>query len=38
MPDRPFVVGIQCHPEELARRERWAARLFEGLVAAASHL
>jgi len=36
MPDRRFVVGIQCHPEELARRERWAARLFEGLVAAAS--
>jgi putative glutamine amidotransferase len=34
MLDRPFVVGIQCHPEELAGKERWAARLFEGLVAA----
>lgn len=30
-----FVVGIQCHPEELSRKERWAARLFAGLVEAA---
>jgi putative glutamine amidotransferase len=36
MPDHRFVVGVQCHPEELAGKERWAARLFEGLVAAAS--
>ena len=30
-----FVVGIQCHPEELSRKEEWAARLFTALVAAA---
>jgi putative glutamine amidotransferase len=34
MSDRAFVVGIQCHPEEVAFQERWAARLFEGLVTA----
>jgi hypothetical protein len=28
------VVGIQCHPEELADKERWARLLFEGLVKA----
>jgi len=26
--DRPFVVGIQCHPEELAPKHEWARRLF----------
>jgi putative glutamine amidotransferase len=35
MPDREFVLGIQCHPEELSRKEKWAARLFAGLVGAA---
>jgi putative glutamine amidotransferase len=35
LPDREFVLGIQCHPEELTRQERWAARLFAGLVEAA---
>jgi putative glutamine amidotransferase len=32
--DGRFVVGIQCHPEELVRKEEWARRLFEGLVEA----
>ena len=32
--DRPFVVGIQCHPEELAPHHEWARRLFKALVAA----
>jgi putative glutamine amidotransferase len=27
-----FVVGIQCHPEELSRTEPWAASLFSALV------
>jgi putative glutamine amidotransferase len=31
-----FVLGIQCHPEELCQKEPWAAGLFAGLVAAAS--
>jgi len=35
LPDREFVLGIQCHPEELSRKEKWAARLFAGLVEAA---
>jgi putative glutamine amidotransferase len=35
LPGHEFVVGIQCHPEELSRKEKWAARLFEGLVEAA---
>jgi gamma-glutamyl-gamma-aminobutyrate hydrolase PuuD len=29
------VLGIQCHPEELSRTEKWAARIFAGLVEAA---
>jgi putative glutamine amidotransferase len=33
--DDRFVIGVQCHPEELARETDWAARLFRGLVAAA---
>jgi putative glutamine amidotransferase len=37
MPDREFVLGIQCHPEELSRKVEWAARLFAGLVEAAGH-
>jgi putative glutamine amidotransferase len=34
MPDRPFVVGIQCHPEELIAKAEWSRRLFDGLVRA----
>ncbi|MFI5281865.1 MAG: gamma-glutamyl-gamma-aminobutyrate hydrolase family protein [Candidatus Dormibacterales bacterium] len=34
MPGHRFVVGIQCHPEELRSKEDWPARLFEALVAA----
>jgi putative glutamine amidotransferase len=33
--DHDFVLGIQCHPEELSKKEQWAARLFAGLVASA---
>jgi putative glutamine amidotransferase len=32
---RDFVVGIQCHPEELSTSEEWAARLFDSFVFAA---
>jgi putative glutamine amidotransferase len=35
LPSHQFVLGIQCHPEELSRKEPWAARLFDGLVASA---
>jgi putative glutamine amidotransferase len=35
MPSAKFMVGIQCHPEELSRKEAWAARLFSALVEAA---
>lgn len=35
LPSHQFVLGIQCHPEELSRKEQWAARLFSGLVASA---
>ncbi len=35
LPGHRFVVGVQCHPEELAEKERWASRLFETLVEAA---
>jgi putative glutamine amidotransferase len=35
LPSTSFVVGIQCHPEELSRKEAWAARLFNALVEAA---
>jgi putative glutamine amidotransferase len=35
LPSHDFVLGIQCHPEELSNTEPWAARLFTGLVAAA---
>ena len=34
MPDHRFVVGIQCHPEELVKTEKWAPSLFEAFVAA----
>ena len=29
--DRPFVVGIQCHHEELAPKHEWARRIFTAL-------
>ena len=32
--DHRFVVGIQCHPEELAPKHDWARRLFKALVSA----
>jgi putative glutamine amidotransferase len=35
LPSHQFVLGIQCHPEELSRKEQWATRLFTGLVASA---
>lgn len=34
-PEGCFLLGVQCHPEELEQEQSWAARLFEGLVAAA---
>ena len=36
MPDRRFVVGIQCHPEELVNKATWPHRLFAVLVDAAA--
>lgn len=36
LPTRDFVLGIQCHPEELSKKEPWAQALFNGLVAAAN--
>ncbi|MEO8744127.1 MAG: gamma-glutamyl-gamma-aminobutyrate hydrolase family protein [Candidatus Dormiibacterota bacterium] len=36
LPGHRFVVGIQCHPEELSKTEPWARRLFEGFVAEAA--
>jgi len=34
LPGHRFVLGIQCHPEELRDKEAWAARLFAAVVAA----
>lgn len=34
-PRRRFVVGLQCHPEELYLEQEWARRLFADFVAAA---
>ena len=34
-PGRRFVVGLQCHPEELYLERPWARRLFADFVAAA---
>jgi putative glutamine amidotransferase len=31
-PGRRFVVGVQCHPEELYRERQWARRLFVDFV------
>lgn len=36
MPDRPFVVAVQWHPEGLYRTEATWARLFEAFVATAA--
>jgi putative glutamine amidotransferase len=36
LPTHDFVLGIQCHPEELSKHEPWAQPLFKGLVAAAN--
>ena len=33
--DGRFVIGIQCHPEELARTQPWARSLFQAFVRAA---
>jgi len=33
-PGRRFVVGVQCHPEELYLERQWAQRLFVDFVAA----
>lgn len=32
-----WVVGVQCHPEEMWREHPWATRLFEAFVAEARH-
>jgi putative glutamine amidotransferase len=34
MPGHRFVMGVQCHPEELVRKEAWAASLFTAFVEA----
>ncbi|HEX2647690.1 MAG TPA: gamma-glutamyl-gamma-aminobutyrate hydrolase family protein [Candidatus Dormibacteraeota bacterium] len=34
LPGTPFVVGIQCHPEELVATQEWARSLFGELVEA----
>jgi putative glutamine amidotransferase len=34
MPGHRFVMGIQCHPEELIGKEPWALSLFTALVEA----
>lgn len=36
LPGHRFLIGVQCHPEELAGTEDWARRLFEALVSAGS--
>lgn len=36
LPGHRFVLGIQCHPEELRATQAWAARLFEGFVTSAA--
>ncbi len=36
IPGHRFVVGIQCHPEELCKTEPWASRLFDAFLAAAA--
>lgn len=36
LPRRRFVVGVQCHPEDLYATHEWCRRLFRGFVDAAS--
>lgn len=36
LPGHRFVLGVQCHPEELRKTQPWAARLFEGFVSTAA--
>ncbi len=36
LPGHRFVVGLQCHPEELVGKEPWAINLFTALVEAGS--
>lgn len=36
LPGHRFVLGIQCHPEELSKKEAWATSLFNALVAHAT--
>ena len=31
-PGRRFVIGVQCHPEELYLERQWARRLFVDFV------
>jgi gamma-glutamyl-gamma-aminobutyrate hydrolase PuuD len=35
IPDHPFAIGVQWHPENLVEDDPAMLRLFEGLVAAA---
>jgi putative glutamine amidotransferase len=37
VPELPFVVGVQWHPEELARTDQHSSRLFYDFVCAASN-
>ena len=37
MPGKKFILGVQWHPEYMAKTNEDAARLFRGLVEAASH-
>jgi putative glutamine amidotransferase len=34
-PDHYFVMAVQCHPEEMWRKHKWASNLFETFVRAA---
>jgi gamma-glutamyl-gamma-aminobutyrate hydrolase PuuD len=36
MPGRPFVLGVQWHPEDMTAHSESARRLFHGLVQSAS--
>jgi hypothetical protein len=36
VPELPFAVGVQWHPEELAKTDEMSAGLFYGLVSAAA--
>jgi putative glutamine amidotransferase len=32
-PQHPFLVGVQCHPEDLYFTHTWSKRLFRGFIA-----